>query len=369
LTRLRLPFIAIALALLASGLVAACGSSSSSSEDPQQALKETFNNPKSITSGNLDLSLSADVSGSQSGNFTAAITGPFESSTDKTKFPQLDLTAKVSGQGTGTPSISFEGGLIATNTDAFVSYQGTDYQIPSSLYQQFTAQYAQQQQLAQQSGASSKSASSLFKQLGIDPSTWLTNVSNDGTADVGGVTTIHISGDADVAKIVSDLSQVAQQIPNASTQIPSGDQLKQVEDAVKTASVDVYTGEDDHLLRKLDLSLEIAPPAGATSSGIDSVKIDFSLTLNDVNQPQTITAPANSKPLSDLTSQLGGLGALGALGGGSSSIPSIPSTGSSSSGLPSTGGSSSSQQYIQCALNAQGNQAAINACAQKFLGQ
>ena len=97
------------------------------------------------------------------------------------------------------------------------------------------------------------------------------------------------------------------------------------------------------------------------------------MTLNDVNQPQTISAPSNAKPLSDLQSQLGALGALGGLSGAGSSIPSIPSTGSpsgsSSSGLPSTPSSSSSQKYIQCALQAQGNQAAINKCAAEFLGQ
>ncbi len=364
-SRLRLPFIAIALALLVSAFVAACGSSSSNSEDPQQALKETFNNPKKITSANLDLSVSADVSGSQSGNFTAAVTGPFQSSEDKTKFPQLDLTAKVSGQGSGTPGISFEGGLIATDTDAFVEYQGQAYQVPSSLFQQFAAQYAAQQRAAQAAGGSSN-GSSVLKQFGIDPATWLTNVSNEGTADVGGVTTIHISGDADVAKIIGDFGKIAQQLPSSTGTLPSTDQLKQVEDAVKTAHIDVYTGEDDHLLRKLAITLDIAPPAG-TASGISDVSIDFSITLNDVNQPQTITAPQNAKPLSDLTGQLGGLGILGGLSGGSS-LGGTSSSGSSGS-VPSTGSSAAGQQYIQCALKAQGDEAAINACAQKFLGQ
>ena len=132
---------------------------------------------------------------------------------------------------------------------------------------------------------------------------------------------------------------------------------------MKTAHIDVYTGESDHLLRKLAVTLDIAPPSGA-ASGVSEVKLDFSLTINDVNQPQTITAPQNAKPLSDLTGQLGGLGlSLGGLGSGSSS------SGSSSGSLGSTGSSAAGQKYIQCALQAQGNQAAINACAQKFLGQ
>src|SRR5439155_20647241 len=108
-------------------------------------------------------------------------------SSDKTQFPQLDLSAKISGSGAGTPSLSFEGGLVTTKSDAFIEYQGQAYQVPTSLYQQFLSSYAQQPQLSQSAG-SAGNTSSIFKRLGIDPSTWLTNVSNEGTTDVGGVT-------------------------------------------------------------------------------------------------------------------------------------------------------------------------------------
>jgi hypothetical protein len=364
LTRLRTRFAAIALAVLVPATVAACGGSSSSSEDPQQALHETFNNPKSITSGKLDLSVSASVEGSQSGSFDASIDGPFQGSADKTQFPQLDLTAKVSGSGAGSPSISFEGGLIATKTAAFVEYQGQAYQVPSALYQRFAAAYQQQANLGQ-SAQQSSNASSFFKRLGIDPSTWLTNLSNDGDTDVGGVSTIHISGDADVGKIVTDIAKVAKSFPGATAQVPSSAQLKQVEGAVKTAHIDVYTGADDHLLRKLAVSLDIAPPAGSTSSGVSSVSLNFSITLTDVNQQQTITAPSNAKPLSDLTGQLGALGLLGSAGGGG--VPGLSGGGStagrSSSGVPS---SASTQAYLKCAQQAAGDQQKINGCLSKL---
>src|SRR4051812_23159329 len=119
LTRLRTRLAAIALAALVPAAVAACGSSSSRSGSdvgPKQVLHQTFSNPNSITSGKLNVSLAANVQGSQSGSFSASIDGPFEGSSDKTQFPQLDLSAKVSGSGAGSPSISFEGALIATKT-------------------------------------------------------------------------------------------------------------------------------------------------------------------------------------------------------------------------------------------------------------
>ena len=54
---------------------------------------------------------------------------------------------------------------------------------------------------------------------------------------------------------------------------------------------------------------------------MSSVNVDFSVTLSDVNQTQTITAPSGAKPLSGLLSQLGisGLGPLGSLGAGKTS--------------------------------------------------
>jgi len=65
-----------------------------------------------------------------------------------------------------------------------------------------------------------------------------------------------------------------------------------------------------------------------------------------VGKPQTITAPQNAKPLSELTSQLGGLGSV--LGGGTGSSGS-GSSGSGSSGSSSGGPSGEAlQAYSTC---------------------
>ena len=157
----------------------------------------------------------------------------------------------------------------------------------------------------------------MLKDLGIDPSTWLTNVTNEGTADVEGQSTIHISGDADVQKILTDLSKAVQNVPGAAAQGIDPSQFAGASQFIKDAHIDVYSGSDDHVLRKLDVSLDIQPPASA-AAGISDVKIDLSIGVSDVNEPQTIQAPTNTKPLSDLQQQLGGIGILGSLGGASS---------------------------------------------------
>jgi hypothetical protein len=345
-----------ALALLVPVLLVACGSSGggSSSEDPQTVLNETFNNDTKVTSGNLDLSLSVDASGSQSANFTASLAGPFQTNaSDTAALPQVDLTAKVSGSGAGQ-SVDFQGGVTATSDAAFITYNGQAYAVPATTFQQFKTAYEQQTKTA--TSSSSGNASSILKDLGIDPSTWLTNVTNEGTADVDGQSTIHVSGDADVQQILTDLSKAVQNVPGAAAQGIDPSQFAGASQFIKDAHIDVYSGSDDHVLRKLDVSLDIQPPAAA-AQGITDVKIDLSLGISNVNEAQTIQAPENTKPLSDLQQQLGGIGILGSLGGASSSTGSTPT--------PSAAPSSAAQQkYLQCVSKAEqsGNIASANKC-------
>ena len=104
-----------------------------------------------------------------------------------------------------------------------------------------------------------------------------------------------------------------QQLPR---RIPAGDR-QQIEDAIQNAEIDVWSGQDDHTLRKLTLALNVDVPR--ESAALD---IELSVELTDLNQPQTIEAPATSRPLSELLGQLQGFlgGALGgSLGGGSGS--------------------------------------------------
>lgn len=339
----------LAIAIFVPAVVAGCGGGSSSNdEDPQKVLDETFNNPTKITSGNLDISVSGSAQGDQGGDFSASISGPFQTDpNDDTVPPQLDLTANVSGS-SGGPSISFDGSLIATKDNAYVEYQDQAYEVGTDAFTQFTQAYAQSAKQNQ-----SQSSGNPFSQFGIDPSTWLTNVTNEGTTDVDGTEAIQIHGDADVGQIVSDLQKVSQQTGSSSTPQITPQQLDQVESSVQDASIDVYSSTDDHLLSKLALSLSIAPPAD-TGATVSSVDVDFSIALSDVNEPQTITAPSNAKPLSDLLGQLG------------LPIPGL-TPGGSGLGLPGSGSTGGpSEAYFDCIQKAGTNQAKAAACAQKL---
>jgi hypothetical protein len=118
----------------------------------------------------------------------------------------------------------------------------------------------------------------------------------------------------------------------------------------------------------------------AQARGIKGGNLTVSVEFAGVGEPQTIQAPANAKPISDLAKQLQGLGgALGATGGiggdtsgdtgGSSSDGNLP--GGTPGGEPGAeGGSGRSpsseqfQEYAQCLNNAKpSDTAALQKCS------
>ena len=321
---------------LAAALAGCGGDGGGGDEDPAEVLEQTFNNPEQITSGQLGISLDGSAEGSQGGNLTATIEGPFQTDeNDPTAFPQLDLSAQVSVSGAGQ-TFDFDGGLIATQDNAFVEYQGEVYEVGSSAFSAIQDRVEESVRQAQ-SRQDDQSASSVFDRLGIDPQSWLTNLSNEGDADVEGAETVHIHGDADIEQIFSDVTRIAEQVPGASASTIDPSQLDQVESAVQEASLDVYSGKDDRILRRLGVSLAIEPPESAGDE-VTSVDVDFTLTLSDVNEAQTISAPSDAKPISDLLNQLG-LSALGSLG----------DSGGTSDGVG--GGGGPSPAYLECIQN------------------
>jgi hypothetical protein len=359
LTRIRLLSLA-AVALLGAALVVGCGGDDGGDEDPQQVLDETFSNDETVNSGVLDLSLSASAEGEEGGNIDATLSGPFQGDEQKQgEFPQFDLTVDASGEGQGQ-EFDFEGGLIATSDAAFVSYQDNTYEVPSAFFNQIKEASEQAQRQAQ--GDEEEDAGAVFEQLGIDPSGWLTNLENEGDEDVEGTDTIHIHGDADVAAILEDIQSASEKTGGEAI---DADELTEVEDAVDEASIDVYSGKDDRILRKLDLNLALTPPedSGAT---VDNVDIEFSVTLSDVNADQTIDAPSDAQPFSGLERELGlppGIleGALsGGLGGGSLGGGSLGGGGGGAGG-GGGGGGGGGNAIAKCLQNATSEEQ-INDC-------
>ncbi len=316
--RVGLFLCAIACALA----VAACGSSTdsgASSGGVQSLLAQTFSKGHTVKSGVLGLSLSVTPTGSSTLTtpIVLSLNGPFQSR-GTGKLPASAFTIGIS-------ALNKHGslGVISTGTSGYVTLQGAAYQLPPADFQRLESSF---------SSVGSSGSSSGLSGLGIDPQHWLKNPAIVGSETMGGAQTTHIRSGVNVTALLGDLNtflaKTAKTTSGATsipTSIPAATQQK-IAAAVRNAQVDIWTGSADKTLRKLTLSLTV-PVSGQTSTvlgGMTSAGIGLTLQYSDLNQPQTISAPANVRPYTEFTTKLRGVlstvqGGLGAGGSGASS--------------------------------------------------
>src|SRR5436190_6631796 len=147
----------VALAL-AAALVAACGGKSSS--DVKDTLDKAFSTP--IKSANIDLEVTVNLNGVKqlNGPVKLSVQGPYESGGAKT-IPKTDwdIAASAAGQ-------NFSAGFISTGDNAWVAFQGQNYEVGKAAVAQINQQIQQ---------AAGKKQTKGLSEFGIDPRNWLTN--------------------------------------------------------------------------------------------------------------------------------------------------------------------------------------------------
>jgi hypothetical protein len=367
---------ALAAAAFAVLGLAACGSSGGGSGGAQSLLRQTFSSSHTVNSGNLTLTLSVSPTGSSTlrGPIVLSFGGPFQS-VGKGKLPKSDFNVSISALGhTGTL------GILSTGTAGYVTMQGTSYQLPAATFQRLESSFAS---LAGSPGGSGPGA---LGKLGINPMHWLTNPTVTGTDTVAGAGTTRIRAGINMAALLADLNTFlskASTIGVAGTSSLSHGLSQSTQNAiiakVKNPTVDVWTGNSDKTLRKLQVNLTV-PVTGTLASVFGpSAGIAFTMQYANLNQPQNIVAPTKLAPYSQFTTKINAIlqaitsavgSALGTptgIGGGSTGSG---SSGSGSSGAGASGSSSgnATTKYGQCILQANGDVARMQSCA-SLIGQ
>ena len=330
--------------------LAACGGGD---EDPsaQDLLKATFGPDQQVDSGNLDVRLAFEGQGLRAlqGPIALELTGPF-SSNGSGKIPSVDLTLTLSGGGS-----TFSAGATSDGERGWVELQGTNYVVDDATFERFRAGYEAE---AEKSGEDDEGTS--FASLGIDPLRWLREPQVAGREDVGGTETHHVTAKVDVAAFLEDISELlaragelGQAAPNVPSQL-SEQQRADIAASVKDATLDVWTGTDDKALRRLTLRVDLDVPAEVRkrAGGLRTGRLDFSLAINDLNEDQEISGPADARPFAELQALLtGGAAAQPGQGG---------ETGGGAAPPPATGESSA---YLDCISAAGDDVAKIQECA------
>ena len=343
----------VVLLACALGLVA-CGGDDS--DDVNTILSETFGEGKDVKSGRLDVSLRVNTQGLQQvqGPVAVRLSGPFES-TKPTELPRFDFEASIDAGGQ-----QIKAGAVSTGDKGFVKLQDQAYDVGDQLYKTFKDGYAETARCNEEREGKSNGS---FAALGVNPKRWLTDAEKAGEEKVGGADTVRISGKVDVPRFLDDVNRILarsnpqqqsdpcaddaskenQPKEQGSRQLTEQDR-KAIADAIKDARVDIWSGEEDHTLRRMNVTLKFDVPEEQRSKagGLQSGDLRFDMTIGALNEKQTIKAPPSARPLEELTTALSGGAAQGA---GSQS-------GSGSGSAQSGGAQAGGSKYQQCLADA-----------------
>jgi hypothetical protein len=366
--RARLTAVLLVLALAAALGVAACGGSGGGGGgDATTLLKDTFGADHPIRSGRVDANLDVDLKGLA--QFTEPLslhlTGPFQSNGGKS-LPDFALELDLAS---GTRPVTL--GAVFAKGGAFLTIEGRSFDLGSDLYAAFRQGYEKAK-----ADSGSAGAQPSLSALGISPLRWLKDPQSEGTEDIAGTQTEHLSAGVDVPRLLDDVSTLLGKAKNVTSaggdatgaQVPTqltADQRDAIARSVKSAKVDVWAGQKDHTLRKvaLDVRVEVPEDVQARAGGLKTGHITLQLTLAQLNQPQKVAKPADARPLSELRASLEQLGLISSSGSGTGTTttpaPAAPSA-TASTPAPSADPQAA---YAQCIANAGEDLAKVQDCA------
>jgi hypothetical protein len=298
-----------ALLLLAAGAVsgslAACGGGSSSSAGA--LLSQTLSTHRPIESGQLELSLA--LAGASAERLSSVrLTGRFQAA-GAGRLPNFALTLALK-----QPARKLAVSAVSVHRRLFLALGGAWFLVPGGTAQALGRAYAQ-------SGAAPTARRSALATIGLNPGRWLTSPTIAGSANVAGEDTVQILARVDASRFLADARRLSQTLTS-----PIGAQQSDPLSLARISTgshprdwvMHVYTGAHDHILRRLALGVAvvISTPTGNSAGRLELGTLTFTLAVAQPNQPQTIAAPANTQPLSQLGPALERLGSGRALNAG-----------------------------------------------------
>lgn len=314
---LLVPVLAAALAL------AACGSGGGGSgSDTEKLLADTFGKARQVDSGRLRLGIDVRASGLPGvpSPMSVRLGGPFERSGEQ-GVPRFDFDVALA-----TADGRFTIGIVSTGRRGWLKLGSRTFTLPD----------AQFKQLAPKAGDAAD-----LGRIGVDPRGWIENVRDEGAETLAGTKVVHLRADVDLDGLTKDLDKLLASAGGgglgAIAGLPDGVGKEQLAKAVKSATVDVWTGERDHQLRRMKIELVVDTPGGKDG------RVVLDLGVDGLGEPQRIAAPADPRPLSELTAALAVLAQQRA--------------------RQPTAGGAPAQSYEQCLQAAGGDLAGAQACA------
>jgi hypothetical protein len=280
-SRTRLIAALTVLSLVAAG----CGGD----DDGRDVVSETAAKLGQIRSGELLMRIAVKPTGAGAGGGTTTVElrGPFA----RARAGALPVFRVSYRQSAGKESAGAT--VISSGRRAYVEVRGTAYRLTASQAGRL------------RSVAGGKRPEGFF---GLDIGGWLNDPELSDGPEIGGVETDRVRGEIDAVAALEDLQRAAAKARGAGEPPKiSDEQAKRVRAAIRDSSVELITGADDRLLRRLRASLELEAPEDLRPllGGLRGGRVELTLAIDRLNEPVRVTEPAASKPFSALPAARG----------------------------------------------------------------
>ena len=262
------------------------------------------------TAGSFDFSLTFDVDTSQMPAEALAfldepmvMSGTFAYADDP-RAGEFTVALSMAGE-------TMDVGMKLVENKFWLSLLHQWYEAPSEMEELMGRSFEQETQLAE--------IKTLLDELGIDPVTWFKDLRLVGEEKIDGAAVYHLAGSPDIAKVMADLMGLMQSkeftslVDPTGTMsgpmgmegfLPSADDLQEMQtqlaEVFKDFTIDLWVTTDDSMLRKAAMTLSLVPPAGEETGGFNSMALNASISLQDVDGAVTVEPPASALPFSAL---------------------------------------------------------------------
>lgn len=223
---------------------------------------------------------------------TIKLSGPFEIVPGK-KLPIAKIEYTVTSGGRGNTVT-----LLTTGDKAYSVIQGQAYELPESASKELKEATKDINKPSEGKGLTG---------LTLNFDKWLVNPKVAPGRDIDGTATWQTTAGVNVVEAVKDLASSAGTLGSITgAEVPGlkDEDLKEVSDGIKDASVIVYVGRYDRIVRLVDLTLDFATPddAKAETGGISGGRMNMKIGIAKPNQPVDVEPPMDPLPYKALES-------------------------------------------------------------------
>ena len=247
-----------------------------------EVLSETAANLGKIRSGTLSLRFLAEAGDGEQAGFE--LDGPVAlARPGELPRAEVDYT-QIAGSRRGTTT------FISTGERAYVVLGNETFELPDEQLQDLRG------------SEEAAGGGPGLGELRIDA--WVEDPEVGGGDDIGGDETDRVTAELNVANAVADIVSLARSVGAGSAgDLPTLDETnrRQLEAAVESATIEILSGKDDRLLRRLvidiDLEADVPEDLRRALGSLGAAHMRLELTIANPNEPFEVAEPQNAQPL------------------------------------------------------------------------